>query len=107
MEINAEFMKEIQITYPDAKPYTEGGLLYVHLPKFTLPAGNTVEALLLLNGGAPYTTRLFLPAEVPSKGPNWTQHVILSKTWWTWSWKDIPSDIRYMEMLSNHLRPLR
>ncbi len=107
MEINPEYMAELQLTYPDAKEYSEAGLLYIHFPRFTLPGGDVVEALLWLNGAAPYTTRLFLPAEVPGKGPNWTQHHILSKTWWTWSWKDIPSDIRYMEIVSNHLRPLR
>ena len=107
MEIDKEHMAELRRTYPDAKEYTEGGLLYIHFPKFALPSGGVVEALLLLNGANPYTTRFFLPNQVVGKGPNWTEHQILNKKWWTWSWKDIPGDIRYMEILSNHLRALR
>jgi hypothetical protein len=107
MEINQEFLAELLGFYPDAAKYTEGGLLYVHLPTFTLPNDEVVGALLLLNGAGSYTTRLFLPKQIVGKGSNWSQHQILNKEWWTWSWKDVPSNIRYMEILANHVRALR
>ena len=107
MQVNSTFLVELQAYYPDAKDFVDGGMLYVHFPSLTLPNDTVVEALLLLTGSAPYTTRLFLSAQVPGKGSNWSQHVILTKTWWTWSWKDVPSDIRYVEMLANHMSALR
>ncbi len=106
MEINNEHFEEISLVFPDARVFSEGGLQYIHLPRLPIPSGGEVEALLLLNGAAPYTTRLFL-STAQTKGPNWTEHHILGKTWWTWSWKDVPSNIRYMEMLSNHIEALR
>jgi hypothetical protein len=107
MEINADYLDELVGSYPGAQRLTEGGLLYIHIPEYKLPNDEIVEVLLLLNGAAPYTTRLFLPKQIDGKGTNWTQHQILNKTWWTWSWKDIPSDIRYMEILANHVKVLR
>lgn len=107
MEVNAEYLAEVVEFYPDARTFTEQGHLYLYIPAYQLPNGDVVEALLLLTGSGSYTTRLFLPAQIPGKGKNWKQHHILNKTWWTWSWKDVPSDIRYLEILANHVRALR
>lgn len=107
MNVSAEFLAELKGFYPDAKSFTEGGLIYIHLPKLILPRGEEAEGLLLLNGAGSYTTRLFLAKEISgSQAKNWSAHQILNKTWYTWSWKDVPSDGRYVEILVNHLRAL-
>lgn len=107
MAIDAAYFGELVDLYPGAQSLTEGGQFYIHIPEYKLPNDATVEVLLLLNGAAPYTTRLFLPKQIDGKGANWSQHQILNKTWWTWSWKDIPSDMRYVEILANHVKALR
>jgi hypothetical protein len=33
--------------------------------------------------------------------------VVLGKTWYTWSWNQVPAGLRPAEMLAEHLRGLR
>ena len=102
---------EIRAVCPDAAPMQEGGAVYVYLPKLLLPAGcdpPEVEALLRPGQGPDgYTTRLFLSHAFPSKGQNWTVHHILDKTWHTFSYNNVPSDLRLIEILANHIKVLR
>jgi hypothetical protein len=72
-----------------------------------LPDGGIVEALLCLAGRDGYPTRLFLSRQVVGKGANWSVHRILDKAWHTWSWKDVPADLRPLEILTSHLDGLR
>ena len=89
----------------------EGGVTYVHLPKLRLPpscGSKDVEGLLRPGPGPDgYTTRLFLSEPCPGKGQNWTVHQILAKTWHTYSYNNVPSDLPLIEIFSNHFKVLR
>lgn len=110
MTIAPELIAEIAVISPGAAEMSEGALTYIHLPTLQLPAGcgsQEVEALLR-PGPAPdgYTSRLFLSIGFPDKGQNWTVHRILEKTWHTFSFNNVPGDLRPVEILANHLRVL-
>ena len=89
---------------------SDAGITYVYLPNLNITTdGQTrsLDALLcpVQHGG--YTTRLFLAEPIPNKGQNWTIHVILSRTWHTWSWNNVPANLELLQILSAHLRALR
>ena len=101
-------LAELQELYPGAKEMSEGGIRYILIPRLQLPDGSEVEALLQPqagNGG--YTTRLYLPAQVPGKGANWTPFRVLEKNWWTWSWNNVPETDRLAQILAQHMNALR
>jgi hypothetical protein len=62
-----------------------------------------VEALLCIQQHGGYTTRLFLSQIVPDKGANWSTHQIFGRTWHTWSWNNVPANIRPAQILRCHL----
>ena len=107
MTVAPESLQELEAVSKDAKTMEVGGCTYIHLPMLTLPSGRVVEALLRLGGNDGYSSRLFLSEPVSGKGANWSVHHILDKTWHTWSWKDVPPDIRPIEVLASHLAALR
>lgn len=97
-------------TTAEARLFHEGAKKYVHIPVLKVPVNGVttdLEALLCPGEHSGYATRLFLSQQVPGKGQNWTQHTILGKTWWTWSWRDVPSSLPLTEILLGHLRALR
>ena len=108
MGISDEEIQELKHICPEAKEMAEGGIVYLYLPGLKLPAGlGVVDALLCPQSHSGYPTRLFLSAVVQGKGANWTSHVILSRTWHTWSWNYIPAGQRPAEILAQHLRAFR
>jgi len=104
-------LAELRAVCPGAVLMQEGGVTYVYLPQLRLPAGcdpAQVDALLRPGPGPDgYTTRLFLSHPFPNKGQNWTMHRILDKAWHTFSFNNVPADIRLIEILANHLKVLR
>ena|SRR5260221_10340586 len=101
-------MNELRSVCPGAEEMSEGGITYIRLPSLKLPsAPGVVDALLCPQQHGGYATRLFLSAPVPGKGDNWTTHQIFGHTWHTWSWKDVPANIRPLEILLSHLDALR
>jgi hypothetical protein len=108
--IAPEHLQHINLIYPGATSMSEAGHDYIHVPSLRLPEGCTpskVEALLWMTGNGNYPTRLFLTQIIPGRGANWTTHTVLGRTWYTWSWKDIPTSLRPIEALAEHLRGLR
>lgn len=104
-----EHLEELQLICQGAKEMSEGGLAYIHLPSLKLPEGCSpaeVEALLCLSSHSGYSTRLFLRERVAGRGNNWTTHCVLGRSWHTWSWNHIPSSLRPMQILAEHLRGL-
>jgi hypothetical protein len=102
-------MSELQAVCPGATEMSEGGRTFVHLPLLKLPEGCAPpesEALLCITEHSGYTSRLFL-AQPANRGGNWTAHVVLGRTWHTWSWNNVPASLRPTEILTNHLRGLR
>ena len=108
MELTFESgLDEIRSVCAAAQEISDSSASFIHLPALALPNGKIVEALLCLTARDGYTTRLFLSEAVAGKGTNWTTHRILDKTWYTWSWNNVPADQRPIEILANHLRALR
>lgn len=101
-------MKELSAVSPGAQEMTEGGITYIYLPQLRLPCGpGIVEGLLCIQQHGGYTTRLFLSQRIPGKGANWTVHQVLGRTWHTWSWNNVPANLRPAEILAGHLRAIR
>lgn len=106
--VSPESLDELQVTSPGAHVMQEGGVTYIYLPVLKLPAGVNppeVEGLLRPGPGPDgYTTRLYLSAAFPTKGQNWSVQHILDRPWHTFSWNNVPADLRPIEILANHLR---
>ena len=106
--ISENAMSELRAICAGAQEMVEAAITYVYLPKLTLscvPEG--LEGLLCIQQHSGYATRLFLSAQVPGKGSNWSAHQILGKIWYTWSWKDVSANLRPAEILLGHLDALR
>lgn len=67
-----------------------------------------MDALLVLNHDNPtYPTKLYL-AEQIGCGLNWNEnHYILGQEWYTFSWANVPSHLLPVEILADHLVPLK
>jgi len=105
-----EHLDELTLACGCVAAVTEGGVDFVFLPRLILPSGcvpRETEALLCVGRHGGYTTRLFLPAIIPGKGANWTAHIVAGRLWHTWSWNQVPANLRPAEILAEHVRGLR
>jgi hypothetical protein len=104
-------LADVQTVSPGARIMEEGGVTYIYFPSLTLPDSckpRSVEGLLRPGPGPDgYTTRLFLSSLFTHRGQNWTTHRILGKAWYTPSYNNVPSDMRLIEILANHLLMLK
>jgi hypothetical protein len=101
-------MNELRAVVSGAQEMIEAGITYIHLPELKLPCAlGTTEALLCVQQHGGYTTRLFLSKPVSGKGANWSTHQILGRTWHTWSWNNVPANIRPAQILRGHLEAFR
>lgn len=110
MSIAQAQLAEVAAVVPGAQVMSDGGIDYIFLPGLKVTVGQeerVLDALLcpVQHGG--YTTRLFLAEPIPQRGQNWTSHNILSRSWHTWSWNNVPASLLPMQILSAHLRALR
>lgn len=110
MSIDQKQFTEIAFLVPGARVMCDGGIDYIFLPGLKVTVGQeerVIDALLcpVQHGG--YSTRLFLAEPIPQRGQNWTMHNILSRSWHTWSWNNVPANLSPMQILSAHLRALR
>jgi|SRR6185312_2710716 len=99
-----------------AEEKQEAGHRYVYLPQLKVPVGGVVkvlDALLAITGESGYPTRLFLAEQITErqtigdKPANWSQHSVLGRSWWTWSWRDVPVTLPEVQILLSHLRALQ
>lgn len=105
-----ELLAELRTICEAAKEMTEGGYTFVYLPGLKILTGDQAvsdDALLCLQARDGYPTRLFLSQQVSGRGNNWTTHRILDRTWYTWSWNYVSSNMRPAQVLAEHLRALR
>jgi hypothetical protein len=67
----------------------------------------TMDALLCLNHNNPsYPTKLYL-AERLGGSLNWNEEAyILGRRWFTFSWRDVPASLPYIDIVAAHLRAL-
>jgi hypothetical protein len=106
--ISEAAMKEMETVCPGVREMVECGTEYLYLPRLRVPCTpNVLDALLCLRPHGGYTTRLFLSAQVVGRGTNWSAHHILGRTWYTWSWNNVPGSGRPAEVLADHLQALR
>lgn len=110
MSIDQKQLAEVAALVPGARVMPDAGIDYIFLPGLKVSVGQEeriLDALLcpVQHGG--YATRLFLAEPIPQRGQNWTTHNILSRSWHTWSWNNIPASLSPMQILSAHLRALR
>jgi hypothetical protein len=101
---------ELRSICAGARMLMEAGHHYIDLPGLTFLSNGSVirrDGLLSIEPHSGYTTRLFLSTPVPGKGNNWSVHTIVGRTWHTWSWNNVPANLRLAEILAEHLRALR
>lgn len=102
----------LRVICPGAAWFSDGGKEYVFLPSLKITTDGKIvvmDALLRPGEHSGYKTRLFLAESLPSKGRGggWTVHSICSRTWHTWSWRDVPDTLPLPQMLLEHLWALR
>jgi hypothetical protein len=107
MSIPSEAMDELREVCAGAQEMPEGEITYVSLPGLKISEHEILNGLLCPQQHGGYTTRLFLSKPIHEKGANWSVHTILSRTWHTWSWNNVPANQRPVEILAQHLRALR
>ena len=104
-------LKELRLGFPGAERMSEAGKEYVFLPCLNISCAgtmHTVEGLLSLCEASPYPTRLFLSTQITEAGLNWNGSVrVMDRTWHTWSWKDVSSSSRLVQILAAHLRAFK
>jgi hypothetical protein len=88
--------------------FTEGGQRYVHLPLLRLPDGcnpAATAALICMDTRDGYPTRLFFAQPIASRTSlNWRPTTaIAGKQWYSFSWNNVPSSTRPVEVLIGHL----
>lgn len=108
--VAAGHLQELSALCEEVREITEGGKMYIHLPRLRLPRGcvpGEVEGLLCVQEYSGYATRLFLSQPVAGRGANWSVHHILGRTWHSWSWNNVSAQMRPAEILAEHLRALR
>jgi hypothetical protein len=110
---SADEIEELNQLCAGAKVMPDGDSVYIFMPALKLPAGCVpaqVDALLRIKSPlTDYPTRLFFRAQISSsKALNWnsTNVPILERTWFAYSWKDIPADHRAIELVAEHIRAL-
>lgn len=101
---------------PGAAEKHEAGFRFVLLPQLKVEVGETVktlDALLAVTLHSGYSTRLFLTEQISERSTiggnsaNWSNHQILGRNWWTWSWNGVSADLPWIQILLAHLRALK
>ena len=71
-----------------------------------------MDALLGLTPQGSYLTRLYLSQPIPERPQikgntaNWTIWSLLGRTWYTWSWQNVPASLPLIQMPPDHLKPV-
>lgn len=110
MSIDQKQLAEIAALVPAARVMPDAGIDYIFLPGLKVAVGQDerlLDALLCPSQHGGYTTRLFLAEPIAQRGQNWTTHNILSRSWHTWSWNNVPANLSPAQILSAHLGALR
>lgn len=90
--------------------HVDGWRHLIFMPKLRLLVDGIerkIDAVLCLNHDNPtYPTKLYL-AEQVGVGLNWNETAyLLDRSWHTFSWRDVPSNLSPFEILAAHLAPL-
>jgi hypothetical protein len=90
---------------------TEGWRQLILMEKLRFRVGQSehiMDAILCLNHDNPtYPTKLYFAANVGGEGLNWNETAyLLGRNWHTFSWRDVPTDQPYFDILAAHLSAL-
>ena len=110
MSLPDDQLRALREVNPGARVLDEGEVTYVFLPKQPIQVGEqwrAMDALLCPNKHSGYDTRLFLDQPIKERAANWTEHVILGRSWHTFSWNGVSSRHPLMQILLAHLAVLR
>ena len=100
---------EVKKVCSKAELWSEGGKNHVYLPAFKVASHDLkhqMDLLLCPYDRDGYTSRLFFQEQIKGKVSNWSTFNICGRTWYGYSWKGIPNDIPYYQMLLGHLGAL-
>ncbi len=103
-------LQSLQAVCAGAAIKQEANYMFVFLPSLQVQVGDqtkTMDALLSVQAHSGYTTRLFLAEQIVERPVNWSQHQILGRNWWTWSWQNVPETLPWIQILLSHLRALQ
>lgn len=89
---------------------TEGWRKLIYMKGLRFWVGSkqfVMDAILCLNHDNPtYPTKLYLADNVGG-GVNWNESAyLLGRNWPTFSWRDVPANQPYIDILAAHLAPL-
>lgn len=110
MNAEASSLRALQLVCRGAELWEEGARPYVFLPRLKVEHAGKVEpvdALLAPRGDGSYATRLYLDKPFANRGQNWRVYSILGRTWHAMSWNGVSAALPWLQILANHLRPLR
>jgi hypothetical protein len=90
---------------------TEGWRKLILMEKLRFRVGareHVMDAILCLNHDNPtYPTKLYFATNVGGQGLNWNETAyLLGRHWHTFSWRDVPADQPYLDILAAHLSAL-
>src|SRR5580658_4454273 len=103
--VSEDSLAELRAVCEGARQMAEGGYAFIYLPGLKVSTGGQTasqDALLCLQTRDGYPTRLFLSQQVQGRGNNWSVHRIVDRTWYTWSWNNVSSDLRPAQVLAEH-----
>jgi len=113
MNFSHDQIEELKQAFGEVSYCEEGGYGFFLIPSLSLPDGcspTQVDALLCPMQRDSYPTRLFFSQEIkPPTSRNWNAAKvrILERNWWAFSWKDVSSELRLIQIVLAHLRGLR
>lgn len=89
----------------------EGKRELIHMERLRFWVGTkqcVMDAILCLNHENPtYPTKLYLAENVGGAGINWHESgYLLGRNWPTFSWRDVPANQPYIDILAAHLAAL-
>jgi len=104
-------VEELKQIYPNVVAAGEGGITYICLRDIALPVGCSparMDVLLCPFEREGYSSRLYFAEQVQSRSSlNWNGTTrVLERNWYAFSWKVVPG-LRLLQMVQEHLRPLR
>lgn len=103
-------LETLKALCPEAELWEEGGQPLAFLPNLQIKsdgAPHQTDGLLWPGPRDGYETRLFLSRPFPAKGQNWNVFNIKGRAWHACSWNGVPASLPWLQILANHLSPLR
>jgi hypothetical protein len=103
----AKEFANLKAMHADAVLLKEGGQPVVLLQGFGFTAGDQpfkMDLLLVPFAHSGYITRLFFERKIDGRAANWKELRVVERNWWAPSWNHVPASMRWIQMLSAHLR---